>query len=140
MRGLIAALFVGSLLIAAPSQPRGASPEPPRPPNVVLFVVGGLRPGTVNEQTAPVMAALLKRGVTFTNTHSMFPTLAMPNAAAMATGHFPGDTGPFGDTIYAGFAAEGASVTPSLTGDRALGDLDGHFGGNALTEETLLRA
>src|ERR1700733_8150024 len=65
--------------------------EPARTHNVLLFVAEGLRGGMVNEQTAPTMAALLKRGVHFTNSHAIFPTLATPNAAAMATGHFAGD-------------------------------------------------
>lgn len=140
MRGLTAAVTIGASLIGVPLQSRGAAPEPARPPNVVLFVVGGLRPGMVNEQTTPAIAALLKRGVTFTNTHSMFPTLTMANAVAMATGHLPGDTASFGGTIYTGFTAAGASVTPSLASGRALADLDDHFGEDALNEETILRA
>jgi Type I phosphodiesterase / nucleotide pyrophosphatase len=115
--------------------------EPTRPHNVILVVAGGLRPGVVNEQTAPTIAALLKRGVHFTNTHAIFPTVAMPNAAAMASGHMPGDTGSFGDTIYAGFAvpSAGASMTPLLASDAVLGNVDEHFDGNYLHEETILR-
>jgi predicted AlkP superfamily pyrophosphatase or phosphodiesterase len=69
--------------------------------NVVLFVTDGLRPGMVNEETAPAMAALMKDGVRFANAHSMFPTLTMANASAMATGHKLGDTGTFSNTIDA---------------------------------------
>jgi predicted AlkP superfamily pyrophosphatase or phosphodiesterase len=54
--------------------------------NVVLFVTDGLRPGMVNDQTAPALAALMKNGVHFINTHSMFPTITTVNAASMATG------------------------------------------------------
>ena len=113
-----------------------------KPHNVVLFVADGLRPGMVNEQTAPAMTALMRKGVTFANSHSVFPTFTMPNAASLATGHYPGDHGDFSNTIYTGFPVPGAgdSVTPFLESDPALGDVDGHFAGDYLDEETILRA
>jgi Type I phosphodiesterase / nucleotide pyrophosphatase len=54
--------------------------------NLVLFVAEGLRPVMVNDQTAPALAALMKNGVHFTDTHSMFPTITTVNAASMVTG------------------------------------------------------
>ena len=133
-RGLFALLpLLTTTIIAA---------EPPKPHNVLLFVADGLRPGMINEQTAPTMVALMKRGITFTNTHSVFPTFTTPNAAAIATGHMPGDTGDFSNTIYSGFPVPGAgnSLTPFLESDPVLGDIDEHFAGNYLNEETILRA
>jgi arylsulfatase A-like enzyme len=114
----------------------------PSPHNVVLFVADGLRPGMVNEETAPAMAALMKDGVRFANTHSMFPTLTMANASAMATGHKLGDTGTFSNTIDAGFAvpAAGNSLTPFLENDPVLGDVDEHFSGDYLNQQTVMRA
>ena len=116
--------------------------EPPKLHNVLLFVADGLRPGMVTNRTAPTMAALLQRGVHFTNTHSLFPTFTTPNASAMATGHMLGDTGDFSNTIYAGFPVPGAgnSLTPFLESDPVLGDVDEHFAGNYLNEATILRA
>lgn len=113
-----------------------------RPHNVVLFVADGLRPGTVNERTAPNMTALMDRGVRFTNTHSLFPTFTTANASAMATGHMLGDTGDFSNTIYAGYQVPGAgnSLTPFLESDPVLGDVDEHFSGDYLNEETILKA
>jgi arylsulfatase A-like enzyme len=113
-----------------------------KPHNVVLFVADGLRPGMVTEQTAPAMTALIRKGVSFANSHSVFPTFTTPNAASMATGHYPGDHGDFSNTIYAGFPVPGAgdSVTPFLESDPVLGDVDEHFAGNYLDEETILRA
>jgi arylsulfatase A-like enzyme len=143
MRGLIVSMLVALPLIGTPSLPSFlAAAEAPRPRNVLLFVADGLRPGTINEQTAPAMAALLKRGVTFTNTHSMFPTLTMSNAAAMATGHMLGDTGAYANTIYVRFPARGAdsSVMPFLESDPVLDDINEYFGGNFLNEETILHA
>ena len=118
------------------------APAAAKPRNVVLFVADGLRYGMVNERNAPAMTALMKRGVRFTNTHSLFPTFTTPNASAMATGHMLGDTGDFSNTIYSGYQVPGAgdSLTPFLESDPVLGDVDEHFAGNYLNEETILRA
>src|ERR1700679_219763 len=71
--------------------------------NVVLFVPDGLRALMVRPETAPVMADLAAKGVPFKNSHSLFPTFTTPNASAMATGHYLGDTGDFSNTIYTGY-------------------------------------
>jgi arylsulfatase A-like enzyme len=136
MRRLIESLIIAPILATS-----AIAAEPPKPHNVLLFVADGLRPGMINEQTTPAMAALLKRGVTFSNTHAVFPTLTTVNAASIATGHMPGDTGDFGNAIYAGFPVPGAggSPTPLLESDTVLGDTDAHFGGNYLNEESILR-
>jgi hypothetical protein len=135
MRRVIVACLVG--LCAS-----GAARAETRPHNVILFVADGLRPGMVNAQNAPAMERLMKTGVRFTNTHSMFPTFTMPNATAMATGHMLGDTGQYGNTIYTAFPVPGAgdSLTPFLESDPVLGDVDEHFAGNYLNEETILKA
>lgn len=112
------------------------------PHNVLLFVADGLRPGMVNEQTAPTLAWLWKQGVRFTNTHSMFPTFTTANASAMATGHKLGDTGDFSNTIDAGFQVPGGgdSLTPFLESDPVLGDVDEHYAGDYLNQETVMKA
>ncbi|WP_373852182.1 alkaline phosphatase family protein [Bradyrhizobium sp.] len=112
------------------------------PHNVLLFVADGLRPGMVNEHTAPTITALWKQGVRFTNTHSMFPTFTTANASAMATGHKLGDTGDFSNTIDAGFQVPGAgdSLTPFLESDPVLGDVDEHYSGDYLNQETVMKA
>jgi len=112
------------------------------PHNVVLFVPDGLRAQMVNAETAPAMAAIRERGVNFNNPHSLFPTFTTPNASAMATGHYLGDTGDFSNVIYSGFPVPGAgnSLTPFLESDPVLGDVDEHFAGDYLDEATLLKA
>src|SRR5580698_1825532 len=142
MRRLLAAASLLPFLLSA-----GHAAEPPthpakQPHNVILFVADGLRPGMVTEITAPTMAALLKQGVRFSNSHSLFPTFTTPNASAMATGHMLGDTGDFSNTVYSGFQVPGAgnSLTPFLESDPVLGDVDEHFAGNYLNEQTILRA
>jgi hypothetical protein len=112
------------------------------PSNIVLFVPDGLRALIVSDQTAPTMSAIRDKGVNFKNPHSLFPTFTTPNASAMATGHYLGDTGDFSNTIYSGFPVPGAgdSLTPFLESDPVLGDVDEHFAGDYLDEVTLLNA
>lgn len=135
MRRVIGSCLIG-LTIA------GSAGAEPQPRNVVLFIADGLRDGMVSAANAPALDGLMAAGVRFTNTHSLFPTFTMPNATAMATGHMLGDTGQFGNTIYTAFPVPGAgeSLTPFLESDPVLGDVDAHFFGNYLNEETILRA
>ena len=135
MRRALSSCVIGMGILAA----SGAQAEPR---NVVLFIADGLRYGMVNAANAPATDQLMKAGVRFTRTHSLFPTFTMPNATAMATGHLLGDTGQYGNTIYTAFPVPGAgeSLTPFLENDPVLGDVDEHFAGNYLNEETILRA
>src|SRR5208283_4106812 len=64
--------------------------EPSR--NGIIFVADGLRPGSVTPETAPTIFSLAKNGVSFTNTHSAFPTITTANASVIATGHQIADT------------------------------------------------
>jgi arylsulfatase A-like enzyme len=120
----------------------GAVAQDKQPHNVILFVPDGLRALSVTPQSAPTMAAIRDRGVNFKNSHSMFPTFTTANAASFATGHYPGDTGDFSNTIYVGYPVKAAngSVTPFLEANPVLGDVDQHFDGNYLDEETVLLA
>jgi len=110
--------------------------------NVILFVADGLRPSSVTPKEAPAMTALLRGGVRFENSHSIFPTFTTANASTMATGHMLGDTGDFSNTIFSGFQvpASNASVTPFLENDAVIGQMNQQFGGNYLNEETILAA
>ena len=112
-----------------------------RPRNLILFVPDGLRGRIVTSQTAPAMAEVRDKGVNFKNSHSLFPTFTTANASAMATGHYLGDTGDFSNTIYTGYpvAAAAGTVTPFLESDPVLHDVDEHFGGDYLNEETVLK-
>ena len=60
----------------------------------------------------------------------------------MATGHKLGDTGDFSNTIDAGFQVPGAgeSLTPFLESDPVLGDVDEHYAGDYLNQETVMKA
>ena len=118
-----------------------ASAENATPHNLILFVPDGLRALMVKPETAPAMAEVRDKGVNFKNPHSLFPTFTTANASAMATGHHLGDTGDFSNTIYTGFASlpAGDTVVPFLENDAVLGDVDEHFKGDYLNEETILK-
>ena len=117
------------------------APIPSAPHNVVVFVADGLRSRMVNDATAPNMAALARQGVSLVNSHSLFPTLTMANASAMATGHYLGDTGVFSNTLYVAYPVPSAAnnPTPFIENDAILGDLDARFGGNFLGEDTIIK-
>ncbi len=118
-----------------------ASADNATPHNLILFVPDGLRALKVTPGTAPAMAEIRDKGVNFKNPHSIFPTFTMANSSAMATGHFLGDSGTFSNTIYTGFSSvpAGDTVVPFLENDAVLGDVDEHFSGNYLNEETILK-
>lgn len=115
--------------------------------NIIIFVADGLRHDSVNATDAPALLALRKRGVHFANSHSLFPTQTTPNASAIATGHYLGDTGDFSNAKYSGYPAfdhgdfgkTAGTATAFLENDLVLADLDGHVpSGNFLNEESLL--
>ncbi|WP_155523793.1 alkaline phosphatase family protein [Nodosilinea nodulosa] len=118
--------------------------------NIVVFVADGLRPGSVNPTDAPTLYSIRQDGVNFSNSHSLFPTFTTPNASAIATGHYLGDTGDFSNTVYTGYPVPNAngSVTPFIENDPILTDLNANSNladpdtsfssNNFLTEESLL--
>src|SRR5689334_3606534 len=83
-------------VLAAQGTPKSAR-------NVIIFVSDGMRAGSVTPTDAPTLWAVRTQGVNFSNSHSVFPSLTMPNAASIATGHSPGDTGQFSNNLFAGF-------------------------------------
>jgi Type I phosphodiesterase / nucleotide pyrophosphatase len=131
-------LLSASLFTLAAS---GACADNAKPHNLILFVPDGLRALKVTPDAAPTMAEVRDKGVNFKNPHSIFPTFTMANGSAMATGHFLGDSGTFSNTIYTGFssAPAGDTVVPFLENDAVLGDVDEHFNGDYLNEETILK-
>ena len=156
MRGRpLVPLLLGAIIaccLAAPSGPAAQDRETRPRRNAIIVVVDGLRAESVNPTDAPAMTALRTRGVHFANSHAVFPTFTTPNAAAIATGHFPGDTADFSNFLFAGFpifdgrppsfpGKSQGTLTPFIEDDQVLGDIDAHSpGGNFLGEEALLAA
>ena len=138
-RTTVAALTLGALSLAsAAAQAR----------NVIIFVADGLRAGAVNATDAPTLQRVRDKGVFFANSHAVYPSLTMPNGSALATGHWPGDTGVFGNWLAPGFPSfdKGSftgvaprSAVPFIEDDQVLGDLNTHFpGSNFLGNPSLL--
>jgi arylsulfatase A-like enzyme len=139
----IALCTVKLSFVSGQQQPAGV-----RPRNIVIFVFDGLRAGSVNAVDSPTMFWIRNHGVSFANSHSLFPTFTTANASAIATGHYLGDTGDYSNQIYIGhpvfldgnFGRPPGSYAPYVENNRVLGDLDAQFNGNYLNEETLLAA
>jgi len=137
MRRTIGMLSASLIILTA----AGASAQNATQRNLILFVPDGMRGRIITPQTAPAMAEVRDKGVNFKNSHSLFPTFTTANASAMATGHYLGDTGDFSNTIYTGYPVEHANgtVTPFLEVNPVIIDVDQHFGGDFLNEETILK-
>jgi len=127
----------GLLLTGLAALAASAWPLPAQARNLLIFVADGLRADSVNPVDAPTLSALAARGVRFADSHAVFPTFTTPNAATIATGEYPGQTGDFSNSLYAGYrlfnagnyAQRTASATPFLESDLVLGDLDDHYQG-----------
>lgn len=114
----------------------GGADAPAASKRVIIFVWDGLRPDSVTAQNTPNLAKLRdQQGVSFTDNHAVFPTFTMMNAAAFATGSYPGTHGFYGNTEYqpgaSGQTASGAAADfsqPIFTEDWAiLHDLDSYY-------------
>ena len=81
---------------------------------VVLMVWDGLRPDFVTQRDTPNLYRLAREGVRFDRHHSVFPTLTMVNATALATGAPPGVNGLEGNVFYvpAGPAPAIGNISP----------------------------
>ncbi|WP_338834812.1 alkaline phosphatase family protein [Bradyrhizobium septentrionale] len=137
MRRAITLLSASMIALSAGA----AAAQNAKPRNLILFVPDGLRGGIVTPETAPTMAEIRDKGVNFKNSHSLFPTFTMANSSALSTGHYLGDTGTFSNTIYTGYSSvpAGDTVVPFIENDAVLADVDDHFNGDYLNEETLLK-
>src|SRR5262250_223704 len=76
--------------------------------NIVLFVADGMRAAAVSPELTPAMARVRAERIDFRSSHSLFPTVTTANASAIAVGHYLGDTGDFGNSIYVRFPVTSA--------------------------------
>jgi arylsulfatase A-like enzyme len=131
----IAMKFTVALCLALLAAPAEAAPH-----NIIIFVADGLRYGSVEPGNMPNMFKLKSEGVDFTNSHSLFPTITTVNASAIATGHYIGDTGDFGNTLYAGspLLSRHGSPIAEMENNSVLAEMNQKFGGNYLNEDTLI--
>jgi arylsulfatase A-like enzyme len=79
---------------------RPAGQGPGRPSMVLVVVVDGLRPDSINPADTPNLDRLRREGVDFIASHAVFPTGTRVNAAAIATGTYPATNGFVGNSLY----------------------------------------
>jgi len=138
-----AALFATPALTLAAFCPALGDEAPPQSTtkrNILIFVADGLRYTSVTPETAPTMAKIQKEGVDFTNSHSTYPTLTTVNAATIATGHAPGDTGNFGNAMYVAFPVPCrlGAVATFIEDDCILTDIKAHYPNDYIAQKTLI--
>lgn len=66
----------------------------------LVMVLDGLRPDSINPRDTPNIYRLREEGVNFVNSHAVFPTATRINAAAIATGVYPGVNGILSNNMY----------------------------------------
>lgn len=138
----LAAALAFALAVPGIAADPAPAPAPHKPRNIVIFVADGLRYDSVTPDIAPTMWRIRKQGVDFTNSHAIYPTVTTANASAIATGHYLGDTGEYGNTLFVDFPVPcrlGAVVT-FLEDDCILRDVKEHFGDGYLAQTTLINA
>jgi arylsulfatase A-like enzyme len=138
-KSLLAAIaFSLTLPLALAVAAQAQSPRPAR--NVIIFVADGLRYGSVTAADTPNLWRLKREGVDFANSHSLFPTVTTVNASAISTGHYIGDTGNFGNTLWSGapLKSENGSPMGGMEDPLVQAELNQRFEGNYLGETSLM--
>lgn len=67
---------------------------------ILIVVVDGLRPDSINREDTPNLFRLRQEGVNYVNSHSVFPTVTRVNAAAISTGSYPDVNGLVSNAMY----------------------------------------
>ena len=142
LAALALAAPVAAKHVRRPAPAPMAAPAPTGPRNVIVFVADGLRYDSVNPDVAPTFARIRREGVDFVNSHSIYPTVTTANASAIASGHYLGDTGDYGNTLFVDFPVpcrQGVVVT-FLEDDCVLRDMKDHFHDAYMGQTTLIGA
>lgn len=67
---------------------------------IMIVVMDGLRPDSINGEDTPTLFRLRQEGVNYINSHSVFPTVTRVNAAAISTGTYPDVNGLVSNSMY----------------------------------------
>src|SRR6266478_5049837 len=85
------ALAVSIIVLVTPISPAGEAARVPRQSPranarlILIVVMDGLRPDSINLEDTPTLFRLRQEGVSYINSHSVFPTVTRVNAAAIST-------------------------------------------------------
>lgn len=78
----------------------GASEAAGRADLYVVLVLDGLRPDSITAADTPNLHRLRTEGVTFANSHAVFPTVTRVNATSLGSGMYPDRHGIMGNSIF----------------------------------------
>lgn len=67
---------------------------------ILVIVMDGLRPDSINREDTPTLFRLRQEGVSYLNSHSVFPTVTRVNAAAISTGTYPDVNGLVSNSMF----------------------------------------
>lgn len=67
---------------------------------VLILVLDGLRPDAITREDTPTLFRVGEEGVSFADSHAVFPTVTRINATAITTGTQPGTNGIVGNSMY----------------------------------------
>ena len=93
---ILATLFVTLLTCGLPA----LAQPPARATLHLVLVLDGLRPDSINAQDTPNLHRLRTEGVTFLNSHAVFPTVTRLNASSIGTGSYPSRHGMMGNIVF----------------------------------------
>ena len=106
---------LGTIVLSASMVRAAEAPEGSRGHIVILMIWDGMRPDFVTKRDTPNLYDLEHQGTRFDRHHSMYPTLTMVNAEAIATGASPGVNGVVANVMYfAPLLADKTSLDPKL--------------------------
>src|SRR5262249_9474094 len=131
MRTFIPAAILALATLLTPAQ----SPSNAPPHRQLIIVVDGLRPDYVTPDVMPNLYALGKRGIVFTNHHSVFPTVTRVNASSISTGAYPERHGVLGNSVF--FPAIDPARFLDTSNRDTMIKVHQATGGNLLTSQTL---
>lgn len=89
-------------VLAVISLPPGIAPAQTndRPALVIVLVIDGLRPDSITNAVMPNLDHIRKAGVSYTRSHSVFPTVTRVNTASLSTGTLPSQHGIVSNSLY----------------------------------------
>ncbi len=132
---LVAVVSILIVLRLAVTSPVFAVDPPRRAHLILVLIVDGLRPDSINSEDTPNLYRLRQEGVNYLNAHAVFPTVTRVNSAAISTGTYPGTNGLVSNSM---FVPEVHPAQPFNTGDfRQLLKLAEVSGGNLLFAKSL---
>jgi arylsulfatase A-like enzyme len=95
---IVSILFVGTRGLPTGEAARGQAKPSAR--LILIVVMDGLRPDSINREDTPTLFRLRQEGVSYINTHSVFPTVTRVNAAAISTGTYPDVNGLVSNSMF----------------------------------------